>query len=253
MKIIDFTIEIPKGKRSAEIHVVGDVHRGNKYFDEPLWDWYSKGSKNHLGFKTDKNVYVVCVGDLMETSLQLSAGVQDQVEWIEDQYLWTKEWLTSIAEEGRLIGLAEGNHERRASKNWIRTTRLLGKELGVPYSAGILVVNIKLIKGMAERKYKLCFAHGKGWSRTVGGKFNACYRLNAIVGDADAYVIGHLHEKMSIVKRRYMNGKLKDVLYGITGAFLEYGGYGEESMYSPPAAGCLKLKLHCDIDRVSAR
>ena len=253
MKIVDFTINVPKGKTFSEVVIVGDVHYGNKYFDESLWEWYYTGSKNHEGFKTNKNQYIICVGDLMETSLQMSAGVQDQDEWIEDQYLWTKDWMIPIVEDGRMIGLVEGNHERRASKNWLRTTRLLSKELNVPYSPTIMIINLTLKKGIFKRKYIICVAHGKGWSRTVGGKFNACYRLNAIVGDADAYIIGHLHEKMSIMKRRYMDGVIRDVLYGITGAFLEYGGYGEELMYTPPAAGCLKLKLHCDIDRVSAR
>lgn len=253
MKIINFEIEIPKYKNFTEVIIVGDVHRGNRFFDEKLWKLYYEGTNGHEGFKTNKNQYVLCIGDLMETALKESLGVQDQSEWIEDQYLWTKEWLTSIKEDSRLIGLIEGNHEARATRNWLRTTRLLSKELGVPYTQGVMVVNLTLWKGDIKRKYKICAAHGYGFGRTIGGKVNAIMRLKSIVADADVYVIGHLHDKIAIMSPIFFNGVLKEVLFGMTGAYLEYGGYVEDKLYSPPSRGSLKIKLHFDIDRVSAR
>ncbi len=253
MKIIDFEIEIPKGKTSIEIVIVGDVHRGNSFFDEELWKLYYEGTKGHEGFKTDKLTYVLCIGDLMETALKDSLGVQDQSEWIEDQYLWTKDWLKPVQEDGRLIALLEGNHEKRATRNWLRTTRLLSKELDVPYAEGLMIINILLRKGEKIRKYKLCAAHGAGSSRTVGGKVNSIMRMQKIVADADIYVMGHLHDRIAMSVPIYLNDVMTEKLFGMTGAFLEYGGYAEEKLYSPPARGSLKLKLHFDIDRVSAR
>ena len=187
MKVIDYEIEIPRYKNATEITILGDVHKGNMFFDNALFDKYYEGGIGHRGFKTDKNMYVLTTGDLMETCMAESAGVQDQDEWIEDQYLWIKDMLEPIEEDDRLIGMIEGNHERRLSKNWFRTTRLLSRELNIPYSMGTMVINIILKKGGNTREYKICAAHGKGWSRTVGGKFNTVYRLNSVVGDADAY------------------------------------------------------------------
>ena len=253
MKVISFEIEIPKGKTSTEIDIVGDIHYGNKFFDEKLWNLYYVGTKGHEGFKTEKNTYVLCIGDLMETAMKDSLGVQDQSEWIEDQYLWTKDWLTPIKEDGRLIAMIDGNHERRATKNWFRTTRLLAKELKVPYSQGIIVINLTLWKGETTRKYKICAAHGYGFGRTIGGKVNAIMRLKEIVGDADVYVIGHLHDKIAVTRPILLNGVMVERLFCMTGAYLKYGGYVEDKLYSPPSRGSIKVKFHFDIDRVSAR
>ena len=253
MKIIDFEIKIPRYKTSTEIDIVGDIHKGNRFFDEDLWNKYHVGSIGHEGFKTEKNTYIICTGDLMETALKDSLGVQDQTEWIEDQYLWTKDWLSPINKCGRLIGLVEGNHERRASRNWLRTIRLLSKELDVPYGQGVMVVNIILKKGDKERKYKICATHGYGNARTKGGKMNSIMRMRDIVADADVYVMGHLHDKIAMTVPILLDDVFKDRLFCMTGAYLEYGGYSEEKLYSPPARGSIKLKLHFDIDRVSAR
>jgi len=253
MKIIDFTIEIPKYKNYTEVHIVGDSHYGNKHHDKKLWKLYYEGTSGHEGFKTDKNSYIVCVGDLMETALKDSLGVQDQEEWIEDQYLWIKEQLKPIHEDGRLICLIEGNHERRASRNWFRSTRLLAKDFSVPYTGGIMVINIVLKKGDKERKYKIVATHGAGGARTKGGKLNTIMRMRDIVADADVYVMGHLHDKMAVPVPILINDVYKERLFCMTGAYLEYGGYAEEKMYTPPARGSLKVKFHFDIDRVSAR
>ena len=253
MKVVDFEIEIPQYKTFTEVAIIGDVHRGNEFFDEKLWNWYYEGSTGHIGFKSEKNTYVICIGDLMETAMKDSLGVQDQSEWIEDQYLWTKEWLTPIKKDKRLIGLIEGNHEKRASRNWLRTTRLLAKELKVPYAQGVMVINLILKKGDKERRYKICACHGYGMSRTKGGKMNSIMRMRDIVADADVYVMGHLHDKIAMIVPIFINGGVKERLFGMTGAYLKYGGYSEEKLYSPPARGSLKLKFHFDIDRVSGR
>lgn len=253
MKIIDYEIIIPRGKTYTEIAIIGDVHRGNEFFDEELWNQYYEDYGSHKGFKNNKNIYILTIGDLMETAMQNSLGVQDQSEWIEDQYLWTKEWLSEINDDCRLIGLVEGNHERRATRNWFRTTRLLAKELDVPYAHGVIVVNITLRKGDKVRKYKICAAHGKGNPRTIGGKMNAVLKLKDIVADADVYVIGHLHDKFAKPVPIFFEGKLVERLFGMTGAYLSYGGYAEDALYPPPARGSLKIKLHFDIRRVSGR
>ncbi|KKL55121.1 hypothetical protein LCGC14_2258630, partial [marine sediment metagenome] len=159
MKIIDFTIKIPRYKNFTEITILGDIHKGNKYFDKEEFSLYYDGSEGHKGFKDDPNMYVITTGDLMETALKDSPGVQDQSEWIEDQFIWVREKLKPITQEGRLIAVIEGNHEHRATRNWIRTTRLLAHDLDVPYCAGYLLLNIHLIKNEKIREYKIALHH----------------------------------------------------------------------------------------------
>jgi len=253
MKIINFEIEIPKYKNYTEIGILGDVHYGNRYFDQKLFDKYYIGSKSHEGFKTDKNMYIISTGDLMETSLKDSLGVQDQDEWIEDQILWIMDILKPIHDEGRLIAMIDGNHEQRATKNWFRNTRLIAKILDVPYHHGYLIVNITLVKGEKKRKYKIACHHGYGYARTRGGILNAVMKMPSIVGDADAYVMGHLHNKFAVEVPIMLGDKIVDRIVGMTGAYLSYGGYTEDKLYTIPARGSLKLKLHFDIYRITGR
>lgn len=252
MKKIDFNIEVPQYKTSSEIIILGDIHRGNRYFDIDLWNRYYIGH-NNKGFRNDQNSYVLGIGDLMETAFKDSPGEQDQVEWIEDQYFWIRDMLEPIADEGRLMGLIEGNHEYRSSKNWLRTTRMLARDLGVPYCQGVMTIDLHLKKGDKQRDYKICATHGYGFARTKGGKMNALMRMRDIMADADVYTMGHLHDKINITVPIYINGELKDRLFSMTGAYLQYGGYAEHKLYSPPARGSSKLKFHLDIDRVSGR
>ena len=252
-EIINFDIDIPQYKTYSEIAVLGDLHKGNRFFDSVLWKRYYIGSASHKGFKDDSNMYVMCIGDLMETALKDSLGSQDQEEWIEDQYEWVKDQLEPIADEGRLIGILEGNHERRATRNWFRTSRLLARDLGVPYGQNSMIVNLILHKGEHEKKYKMFATHGSGSSRTLAGKLNTVMRMADIVSDADIYVCGHLHSRIAITAPIYKDDVEHERLFGMTGAYLSYGGYAEERMYQPPARGSLKLKLHYDIDRVSGR
>jgi hypothetical protein len=254
MKVIDFDIEIPRYKNFTEIAIIGDVHKGNEFFDpKEEFGRYYDGTEGHKGFKDDSNMYAITTGDLMETALKESLGVQDQSEWIEDQFIWIRDKLTPIAEDGRLIGVIEGNHEHRATRNWIRTTRLLAHDLDVPYCAGYLLVNVNLHKGDKTRTYKIAAHHGYGYARSLGGMVNAVLRMTDVVGDADAYVMGHLHNKFAIVSPIKLNGKWKERLLGMTGAYMKYGGYVENRLYKPPARGSLKLKLHFDINRVTGR
>lgn len=253
MITMDYEIQVPEDKDSVELAIIGDVHKGSSFFDAKLWTQYYNGSAKHVGFKTDPTMYVITSGDLMETALKDSLGVQEQSEWIESQFVWIRDQLLPIAKEGRLIALVEGNHERRATRNWIRTTRLLGHDLGVPYCPGYLLVNFRLKKNDQTRLYKIAIHHGYGMARTQGGKLNSVMRMAQVVGDADAYIMGHLHDKFAIVKPIFINGKFRERLFGMTGAYLTYGGYAEEKLYSPPARGSLKLKLHFDIKRISGR
>ena len=253
MKKLEYNITLRSDQNDVDIFMLADIHYGNRYHDKKLFQKYYVGDKDHEGFKTNKDYHVLCIGDLMETALKESKGVQDQNEWIEDQYMWVRDMLTPVAKDGRLIGLIDGNHERRAMRNWFRTNKMLASDLGVPYCGDSALIKVNLLKGCIKKSYTIYAHHGFGSSRTDGGKMNAAKRLALIVADADVYVIGHLHDKFAKISPVFIKGVAEDRLFCMTGAYLTYGGYVEERGYSPPARGSLKVKLHFDINRVSAR
>lgn len=244
MKEIDFTIKLKPDQDFVEVYVLGDTHFGNKFHDPLLFNIY-------YGEMLREENYIVSVGDLMESAVDGSLGEKDQKERIDQQYIKLRKLLKPIRK--RVIGMVKGNHEERLIRQNFDINNLLHHDLGIANLGDMGVINIHLKKGKKQKTYRMMIAHGVGASRTEGGKLNAVMRLVKIVSDADIYVMGHLHDRMAVSKPIFTKDGIKDRIFGITGAFLEYGGYAERALYSPPSRGCLKVKLHFDMDRVSAR
>lgn len=246
MKEIHKIIDLRDNQNFVEVFVLGDTHFGNKYHDAELFDLYYQDM-----LKPDN--YVVCVGDLMESAVFGSLGEHDQTKMINEQYLKIRELLKPISDDDRLLGLIYGNHEKRLLKNNFDIIDLLSKDLNVPNLEYMGIINLTLRKKNKTRCYRIAVAHGRGSGRTIGGKLNVVLNFAKIVNDADVYVIGHLHDKIAVTKSVFTSMGIKDAVFGITGAYLKYGGYVEEAMYTPPSRGSLKLRLHFDMERVSAR
>lgn len=246
MKEIHKIIDLKDDQEFVEVFALGDTHFGNKYHDSELFDLYYQDM-----LKSDN--YVVGLGDLMESAVFGSLGEKEQTKTINEQYIKIRDLLKPIAKEDRLLGLVYGNHEKRLLKNNFDIIDLLSKDLNVPNLEYMGIINLNLRKHKRFRNYRMAVAHGRGSGRTVGGKLNVVLNFAKIVNDADVYVIGHLHDKIAITKSVFTAQGVKDAVFGITGAYLKYGGYVEEAMYTPPSRGSLKFKFHFDMDRVSAR
>lgn len=251
MKKIDFNIKLDSNEDFLEVFILGDTHIGSPDFDEKTFlDYYE-------GLLHNKRMYVIGIGDYMEvvTSSARTRFAAQQTMPIHEQKVEIMNYLQPIAEEGRVITLLQGNHEQRLSlREDYDVTADLCRELDVDYSNDLAIIHLNIKKGRQTTKYIISCEHGTGWSRTVGGRANTIKRMEEIV-HSDCYVIGHLHNKMFYKLGILDNETLetREVGFGMTGAYLKYGGYTLRKMYRPPSRGSLKLKFHADMDRISGR
>ena len=92
-------------------------------------------------------------------------------------------------------------------------------------------------------------SHGFTGSRTTGGKANRLDKLRNIVV-TDVYIVSHSHQKITFNKDIFLpdmrNNKMtrKKQTFINTGAYLDYGGYGEVKGYDPTDLGTVTLRLY---------
>lgn len=252
-EIIKLNFNVPEDRKYIRIMAIGDVHYGNKYHDK---DMFPKFMKQAL---KDKDMYILSVGDLIECATKRSLGLQDQVIPVMDQVEDMIEILKPFADENRVIGLINGNHENRAMKEAsIDVSRLMSKALDVRYLGigAILYMSVKGKKSKRGQNYTIYATHGFSGARTAGGKMNACMRLRDVV-DADLYLHGHVHsldhhtEEVFTIDRG--NLQLKKKHYVLTGGYLKYwGSYAQGKAYPPSGtSGSPKIKFHSGMKRIS--
>lgn len=250
LKIVN--IDLNKHKEDfAIICPFGDTHIGNKHtaygLIELVLDWI---------YKTE-NVYVIGMGDLLESATKTSVGTFDQDKYLTQQVVLANEYLKPIAAEGRLMGLLEGNHERRVFRNTgLDVTYLLAKYLNVDYFYKGIFLKINVIKGKNIQTYTFYATHGSSGAWTPSGKMNALYRL-AYIADVDCYLMGHLHSLKNDKESRYTIENDEVVFrprhYVLTGSYLTYwGSYAHQKSMRPSTdLGSPKIKLHTKLHRLS--
>lgn len=98
------TLQPKSGRDYAELVFIGDVHYGSPQFDE-------KRFLAMLDFCCRNNLYVLLMGDLLESATKLSvgAGVYEQDKNPTDQHEQMCEWLKPLAKKGLIIGAHTGN------------------------------------------------------------------------------------------------------------------------------------------------
>ena len=254
MNLYKFKWTIPKDEDGANLCALSDIHKGNRYHNKPIYERNLKWLHEHKEFK------IITLGDLIECSTKHSVGLNDQIMEVEDQIDEIIDDLTPLAEEGRLIGMIQGNHERRALKEAsIDVTKRIAKQLDVTYMGvgAILYTKIKNGNNVRGQNYITYAIHGSSAARTAGGRINAVMRMGNIV-NADLYLHAHLHcldhEVQDIHEVIRGRVRLKRKHYVITGGYLTYGGYVEERGYAPAGpSGSARIKFHSDEHRITVK
>ena len=254
MKLKKIKWIIPKEDDGGNLAAVGDVHRGNRFHDNEPYE------KNLAWLKDHKEYKIITMGDLCECSGRHTLGLEDQVIEVDDQIEMIEKDLLPFAEEGRLIGMIRGNHERRTTKHAsVDVTRGIAKYLGVPYFGLSQLLYISVMNDGKKRgqNYVVYAKHGKSGARTAGGRINAVMRMGLIV-NADLYLHAHLHTLMHEIQNTYEvdrgNTLLKRKHYVITGSYMTYGGYAEEAGYAPAGpSGSARIKFHSDGKRIRVK
>lgn len=198
------------------------------------------------------NMYTILNGDLMNTAITTSVS-DTYTEQLTpaDQLKRCVELFGPLAEAGKILGITDGNHERRITKSaGVDMTEMLAIQLGLAdaYSTGdlLLFLTVGANKNNSKRKnaphrpfyYAIFARHGAGGGAMKGSKVNRLQRFSD-VADADVYIGSHTHDDIVMhdsiyrVNRQHATAKLCDRTYVNTPAALNYGGYGEIGGYRP--------------------
>lgn len=223
---------------------LSDFHVGDKRFDGDKLQGYIDWIRER------PNAYSFLNGDLMDAITVSSVGnIYDADMTPNDQLKYVKRALEPIGD--RVLGVVEGNHERRIStKTGIDVSEMIAEHLGAPYSREMMALKLRFGQGRNGKPmvYTLLYTHGTGGGRTQGGKSNALARMG-LIGLFDVYSIAHIHH-MSTFQQVFMvpdlqNGQIMErkLTFVSSGSYVRYGGYAAEKMYSPVKLGSPRVRM----------
>jgi len=225
---VDFRRRNPEPDH-IEISHLTDLQYGHKLFQLPRFlryrDWILSSDAR----------FTVLGGDLIDaaTVLSIASPYENTGEPI-DQVYGLIELLRPLSEAGRILGYVGGNHERRTVKSFGDVGRLIARELKIPYSRGVQLIDI----WYGEHKpFKISIWHGSGSARTKGAKAQMLHRFMG-QGDSRVYAVGHLHDAMVLFDWRHKRERGKIRLEKVAGimssSFLGYwNSYAETAAMSP--------------------
>jgi predicted phosphodiesterase len=239
----------------AKIIPFGDIHYGHKSCDYNMLNVVLKWLYN------TPNAYIIGMGDYLESSIIDSPGLFDQKMFLDDQLADVIDLFRPLAEEGRIIGLLDGNHEHRVKKQTgLDITKLMCKMLKVQYlEVGALhLISVRTNGTRDCQKYTMYTTHGASGAIQPQSKIIACMNLSRIA-DAEIFAMGHLHSLYHQKVERYTinehsNSVIKrSIHYILTGSYLNYWStYSHmKSMLPSGDSGSPKINLHCGEHRIT--
>jgi len=233
------TLKVKKGQDYVEVVFIGDVHYGSPQCDV-------KRFKGMIDYCNKNNLYVVLMGDLIETATRHSvgAGVYEQTSPADDQHEQMIEWLRPLALKGLILGTHGGNHEERIYKDsGYNVAKALARELKVTYLGDACWSQFKV----GTQTYTLYTLHGRSGSKFDGTALLALERLS-VSFFADLVAMGHAHKCINSivvsqkVEHRQVVEHKKHLI--ICGAYLKYdGGYGQTIGLPISKLGSPKIKF----------
>jgi UDP-2,3-diacylglucosamine pyrophosphatase LpxH len=254
-------VRIPNTRAEQFIDLIpmGDVHVGLKCTDlkyfRSMVSWVL----------SDYDRYVIGMGDYMDsiihTDKRFDIDLLDKNNnTIEKQIKTVVDLYKPLADEGRLLGMLEGNHEaklRTHTQN--KVLNQICEQLKVPNLGyeSMLTLNIQCEKTKGEytttQRYGIYATHGSGGSSSRSGRVGKLERLTQIA-DADLYLMGHVHDCFitSDIRFRICGSKYVPYKYmcACTGGFLqsrttdETPTYLEQGNFKPLRVGVPKIQFH---------
>jgi len=235
-------ILLPIQNDYSEVMFIGDVHYGSKQCD-------IKRFLANLAYCLKNNVFVLLMGDLLESATRHSvgAGVYEQDTPCQSQHEQMVEWLRPLADKGLIIGSHQGNHEERIYKeSGVNISKALCRELSVPYLGDACWSQFVV----GNQSYSIFSLHGRTGSRFDGTALLALERISTSFY-ADLCAMGHTHKCISsiVLMQRVVRGLVtehkKHLL--ITGAYLSYDrGYGQMCGLPISKKGSPKVKFYAN-------
>ena len=242
--------EIPSdyigNKDHIDILLWGDVHLGSNYCDRTF-------AKESLDRTMDRGVYIIGMGDLLETATRdsIGAGVYQQDEIVQGQLEEMEEWLKP--HKDRIIGLLDGNHEHRLFiSSGLNLTKILAKNVGTKYLGAGRLLRIRA----GNQTYSVYITHGSSGATLPYTKIKQCLNLQQYI-DADCYCMGHVHaldshsRAVHELDKRTRQVVENEKLFVLSGHYLNYfGSYAHRKGLIPSKKGSPVLKLYTDEKKI---
>lgn len=230
----------PQKPDYVEVMFVGDLHFGSPQCDHNRF-------LANLDYCLKHGIYVVLMGDLLETATRHSvgAGVYEQTHPAQSQYEQVIDWLEPLANADLILGALTGNHEERVYKETgVNLTKAMCRELKIKYLGDACWQTFKV----GKQTYTIYSLHGRSGARFDGTALLALERISTSFF-CDMVAMGHAHKCINsiVVSQRAVGGKVvehkKHLL--ITGAYLSYdGGYGQVVGLPISKMGSPKVKFY---------
>ena len=234
-------LELKRSKEYAEMILFGDLH-----FGHPCCD--IERAKRQIKYCLEKGIYVLGMGDYIETGLRGSVGdsVYQQKLNPQKQMDFMIDFLKPLARKGLLLGLLIGNHEGRIQKDTsVNPVKIMAKILRVPY-LGYACWNLFYV---GDESYTIYTIHGTTGSRFDHTKLKAAIDISHYF-DADIVAMAHVHSCIDdeilvhiVDRKRKMIVERKKFIV-VTGHYLSYDdSYAQEKGLPPARLGSPKVKL----------
>ena len=246
-------------RNGVTIRHLADLHLGSPNCDVDLVETLiQENVSNHW--------HTFLVGDIFDVGLKNSkSDVYTQTDTLSGCFETAVELLQPLADSGLILGVVQGNHENRLTKETgLDLTLQLCHRLGVAdrYNPNSVLAFIQVGKqGTSTRRnsgYNWAFnycchiTHGNGGGTTYGARSNSLVKARQKL-DADVYLQGHVHHSavqtgsMLRVNRQAGTVKEAEQLFVCCGSCLTYDNSYGEAMNLPPSDNRYpKIYLHGD-------
>ena len=251
------TIKIKRTVKDEALKLTafGDSHKGQRYHDISTYDTVLKW------LQENKDQEVLLMGDMIECCIRRYK--EDQILTIDEQIDKICDDFFPIAEEGRVWGIFQGNHEARGViEAGFDPTYRMARELNIRNLGGggkVFCVNVKTAGSKKGRNYSIYAKHGSSGTSRPSGRINSLLRMCEVVNNADLYLHAHVHVRMQHNESPFSIDRdwatMQRQLFVTTGHYLLYeGSYGDRKGYAPTgAAGSPRFRLHADEKKITVR
>lgn len=220
---------------SLRVYPLGDVHVGSKAHQRDRWqEWV-----DYLCSR--KDVSMLGTGDFLNAALKDSkSDVYEETMTVGQAKRGLRSQLRLLADEGRIDGLAAGNHEERIH-------RAIGdcpiEDLCDSLNTSYVKAAALFVYAVGDQTYEIFMRHGTG----NGQSLVSMNKGAMVVPLADAHVAGHVHnqairadeyfvrvgDRLERRRRYYLN----------SGSFVGYEGYAQVRGYVPTRIGAPRIYL----------
>ena len=267
MELLEYRVKVPvkDARKSWHIYFNGDWHLGAKACDEKLLKDTLQGiARDPRGLYVGMGDFgeAIVPGDVRFDPRAIAPHYLPELEDIAGaQFKDIEKLLTPLANQGKIMGLFDGNHEDTIRLKHYRHLVLdLARTLNTNYLGYSAYIRLAFEKISEEGKhcgtsmFIINAAHGNQASRTKGAILNRGIQAIAY-WDTDIYVRGHSHHiiHQSITKMKMTRqGKPKMREYtpviGASGCYFKTyqegcENYGEKADFPPSDLGCVRVVI----------